>query len=162
MKVLVISDTHGNLTAIKHVLGFAKRQKVDAVIHCGDWCDEQSVKAVLEYNLPLYTVLGNCDEAHKEEVWSALAAANRGEDTLGLELGGRKIAIAHEPWKLDEHRISGKFDALFYGHFHNQAGSKTYGDTLVANPGALGNTTKPSFAVYKTSSNTAELIEIPI
>lgn len=175
MKILVISDTHGNLVAVRHVLDFAKAQNIEAVIHCGDWCDAQSVKTVLEYGLPLYAVMGNCDEAHRNEVSLALdsgsseistfaeASVDRhfAPDVWEGELGGRKIAIAHQPWKLDEHRVSGKFDALFYGHFHHQAGSKMYGKTLVVNPGALGNTPKPSFAVYDTETNTATIIDIP-
>lgn len=161
MRVLVISDTHGNIATIKHVLGFAKTQGIEAIIHCGDWCDEQSVKVVLEYNLPLYTVLGNCDEAHKEEVWSALAGANKEEDVLEFKLGGRRIAIAHQPYKISDHIESGKYDAVFHGHLHMAARVEKMRSTLVVNPGALGNTTKPSFAVYDTDSNTAEFIEIP-
>lgn len=166
MKILVISDTHGNLVAIRHVLGFAKSQNMGAVIHCGDWCDAQSVKIVLEFGIPLYTVLGNCDEAHVQEIAATFDKNSNSRiysapDVWEGAIAGRKVAIAHHPWKLDEHRISGKFDALFHGHLHMAAKVEKMGNTLVVNPGALGNTTKPSFAVYDTETNTATIIDIP-
>ncbi|PIP57073.1 YfcE family phosphodiesterase, partial [Candidatus Woesebacteria bacterium CG22_combo_CG10-13_8_21_14_all_45_10] len=37
MKIVVISDSHGNIANLKHVLGFAKKIKAEAIIHCGDW-----------------------------------------------------------------------------------------------------------------------------
>ena len=37
MKILVISDSHGHIANLKHVLEIAKKIGVKAVIHCGDW-----------------------------------------------------------------------------------------------------------------------------
>ena len=61
MKILVISDSHGNIANLKHVMGFGKKIGVKAVIHCGDWDNIESVEAVLSFGIPLYTVLGNAD-----------------------------------------------------------------------------------------------------
>ena len=162
MKILIASDTHGNLVALSHVLSFGKIQGVEAIIHCGDWCDGQAVKTILKVDIPLYAVMGNCDEAHKEEVWEVLqGATEKNQNLLETELDNRKIAIAHQPEKISSHIQSGKFDAIFHGHLHMSASVKTTGNTLIVNPGALGSTPKPSFAIYDTKTNTAELIEIP-
>src|SRR3990167_5660357 len=161
MKVLVISDTHGNINLIRHVLGFAKQQKMEAVLHCGDFSTTQDVAEVLRSGLPLYAVIGNADEARYTQIWKALESAVARGDVIEFELGGRKIAVAHQPEKVSERIESGNFDALFHGHLHMAAKVAISGKTLVVNPGALGNTTKPSFAVYDTETNTAQLIEIP-
>ena len=161
MKILIISDTHGNINGIRHVLGFAKSQNIGAVIHCGDFATTQDVFEVLRANIPLYAVFGNADEARFQEIANALSAAVQKGDTIEFELDNRKIAIAHQPEKISSHIQSGKFDAIFHGHLHMSASVKTIGNTLVVNPGALGSTPKPSFAIYDTKTNTAELIEIP-
>ena len=161
MKILVISDTHGNINGIRHVLGFAKSQNIGAIFHCGDFATTQDVFEVLRANIPLYAVFGNADEARFQEIANALSAAVQKGDTIEFELDNRKIAIAHQPEKISSHIQSGKFDAIFHGHLHMSASVKTTGNTLIVNPGALGSTPKPSFAIYDTKTNTAELIEIP-
>ncbi|MEK7576675.1 MAG: YfcE family phosphodiesterase [Patescibacteria group bacterium] len=160
MKILVISDTHGNINHIRHVVGFAKSQSMSAIFHCGDFSTSQDVVEVLKSGLPLYAVTGNADEARYNEIWSALEPATLRGDVLKFTVDGRKIAMGHEPSKVREFIQNGSTDAVFYGHLHSPS-VKLVGDTLVVNPGALGNTTKPSFAIYDTESNTAEIIEIP-
>lgn len=161
MKILVISDTHGNINNIRHVLGFAKSENMDAIFHCGDFSTAQNVAEVLCSGLPLYAVTGNADEARYEEIWSALEQAVERGDTVEFTFDGRKIAMGHQPAKVREFLESGNFDAVFFGHLHYSS-KKIVGNTLVVNPGALGNTKNPSFAVYDTSTNSAELIQIPI
>lgn len=160
MKVLVISDTHGHLSSVRHILGFAKAQKLSAVIHCGDWDNAQIVAEVKRLGVPIYAVLGNADEARFSEVWNALEGTHRGEEVLEFELDGRKIAIAHQPEKLEKQKKSHEFDALFHGHLHTKAGATLRENTLVANPGALGSTDQPSFAVYDTETNEVEIIPV--
>lgn len=111
--------------------------------------------------LPVYAVLGNADEARYNEIWQALETAVERGDVIEFTLDGRKITMAHQPSKVSEQIASGNFDAVFHGHLHIAARVKMYGKTLVVNPGALGATTKPSFAVYDTQTNAAELIDIP-
>lgn len=162
MKVLVISDTHGNLGAIKHLVGFAKTEKLGAIIHCGDFSTPQDAVEVLRANIPVYTVMGNADEARYQEIWSALEGAAKRGDTIEFELGDMKIAIGHQPEKVKEFINSGNFDAVFHGHLHMSAGVKKIDNTLVVNPGALGSTIKPSFAIYDTDTNYATIIDLPV
>ncbi|MBI2590917.1 MAG: YfcE family phosphodiesterase [Candidatus Blackburnbacteria bacterium] len=165
MRVLVISDTHGNINLIRHVLGFAKQQKFGAIFHCGDFSTNADVAEILRPGLPVYAVLGNADEAQYGKIWGMLSsnsATTCTPDVLEFALNGKKIAMAHQPGKVREQMTSGEFDAVFHGHLHLSARVEYYDQTLVVNPGALGNTTKPSFAVYDTSTNSAELLQIPI
>ena len=61
MKILVISDSHGHIANIKHVMGFGKKIGAKAVIHAGDWNTVESVETVLSFGIPLYAVMGNAD-----------------------------------------------------------------------------------------------------
>lgn len=162
MRVLIISDTHGNLGAIKHLVGFAKTEKLGAIFHCGDFSTPQDVVEVLRVGIPFYAVMGNADEARYEEIWRALEGTKKRGETIEFELNGKKIGMGHQPEKVREFINSGKFDAVFHGHLHMSAGVKKIDNTLVVNPGALGNTTAPSFAIYDTDTNYATIIDLPV
>ena len=61
MKIVIISDSHGHIQRIRHVVGFIAKIKADAIIHCGDWDNEESVVEVAKAKIPVYGVLGNAD-----------------------------------------------------------------------------------------------------
>ena len=162
MKFVVMSDTHGNLARIQHVLGFALHAHADGIIHCGDWDNEESAKLLQECGLPVYAILGNADEPHANEIWKLLKETPGEEDVDVLEttLAQRKVAVAHQPFKVKKQIVSGQFDAIFHGHTH-QVRNEFNGKTLILNPGALHRTPQPTFAVYDTDTNSAVIIEIP-
>jgi len=156
MKLLVISDSHGHIANLKHVLGFAKRIGVSAVIHAGDWNTIESVEAVLSFGIPFYTVLGNADV--REDVIQKLKIKSQkfSEDFLEFELGGRKIGITHKPSDVKKFFGGKKLDVIFTGHWHSKDES-ILGNMKVIRPGAVvrGN----NFAVYDTDKNEVEFIE---
>lgn len=148
MKILVISDSHGNISNLNHVLGFAKKINASAIIHCGDWNNLRAVDVVVDSGIPLYAVLGNADIDPE--------LSNKfDENFLKIEIDGRKIGIIHNIKHLT-FDIQ-KLDVLFYGHTHKQQES-TLGGAKVVNPGALENDI--SFAVYDTMTNKIELVKI--
>src|SRR3989344_8675452 len=110
MRVLVISDTHGNINHIRHVLGFAKAQNMSAIFHCGDFSTSQDVVEVLHSGLSLYAATGNADEARYDDIWSALEPAVERGDTLEFTLDGRKSGMGHQPSKVREFIESENFD----------------------------------------------------
>lgn len=61
MKILVISDTHGDLTKVYHLL--EKVKNIDLILHCGD---NQKDAHELEdtQGIPVVSVKGNCDGGH--------------------------------------------------------------------------------------------------
>ncbi len=152
MKILVISDSHGNIANLKHIMGFAKKIRAKAVIHSGDWNTLESVEAVLSFRVPLYSVLGNADINH--EVEEILSSKCKKFDRVFLEfsLDGKKIGIVHNLKSLSQ--IS-NFDVLFCGHNHKQSESSRDGIKIV-NPGALENDI--NFAVYDTKSAKIEFV----
>lgn len=143
MKLLVISDSHGNIANLKHVMGFAREIKTRFVIHCGDWANMEAVGVVLSYKIPVYGVIGNADIG--DEIKSKF------KDFLKIEIGGKRIGIIHDIKKLEDKNL----DIVFFGHWQKQKDTFWNGVRAV-NPGALENDV--NFAVYDTTSDKIEFI----
>jgi len=154
MKLLIISDSHNNIANLKHVMGFAKKFKTDAVIHCGDWNTIESIDAVLSFGIPLYTVTGNADIDPQVSEKLKAKSEKFGEDFLEFELGGWKIGVVHKIKNL-ESGIS-NMDIIFTGHFHSKDDRIVDGVRIVR-PGAIINGN--NFAIYDTTTNRIEFIE---
>jgi uncharacterized protein len=164
MKIAVLSDSHDHVENLRMVVTEIKG-KVEAVIFCGDFCAPFMPAVLKELNLPVYACPGNNDEDQIGQVlrggdnfhWTPLAN-EYGE----VELDGKKIAFCHYP-KLGELLAgTGDYDAVFYGHTHDHRNEKV-GNTLLVNPGAVCGIQKgkygvASYAIYDTSTNTAEII----
>ncbi len=151
MKILVISDSHGQIANLKHVMGFAKKIKASAVIHCGDWDNLEAFEAVISFGIPIYTVLGNAD------VDSLLADTLRFESKkfdsslLKLKIDGRKIGVIHKVSLKNEELY--EFNIVFSGHYHSKE-EKTVNWTKFVRPGAIINGN--NFAIYETVNNEVE------
>lgn len=156
MKLLIISDSHGNIANLKHVVGFGKKIGVKAIIHCGDWDNVESVETVLSFGIPLYTVLGNADIDFSISEKLKAKSEKFSEDFLELNLGGRKIGITHKPSDLKKYFENKKLDIIFCGHRHSKDESIVAG-VKVVRPGAIiiGN----NFAIYETVNNRVEFVE---
>jgi uncharacterized protein len=128
MKVLVVSDTHGNYLA---PLECMIDEEIEMIIHLGDEIrDAKELEPLLE--IPMVKVPGNCDHS----------ALEPREITLDLE--GRILFITHG----DHYRVKTGTDLLvqrakqrnadvaLYGHTHSPLVSKIEGILLV-NPGTL-------------------------
>jgi len=156
MKILIISDSHGNLANLKHVLGFAKNIKMGAVIHAGDWNNIDSVETVLSFGIPLYTVLGNADIDPEVKEKLKSKSEEFGEDFLKVELGKKKIGITHKPSDVKKYFTENSVDIVFCGHFHSKDESMVNGIKVVRG-GALENSV--NFAIYNTVTSDLEFIK---
>lgn len=154
MKVLVVSDSHGNITNLKHVIGFGKKIGVKAVIHAGDWDNIESIETVLSFGIPLYTVLGNADIDFEVEEYLRSNAEGFDPIFLKFEMGGRKISVIHKVNKGDK-RFEGS-DVVFSGHYHSFE-QKMVEFMKFVRPGAIINGN--NFAVYETETNEVESFE---
>ncbi len=149
MKIVVISDSHGNIANLKHVMGFAKKINAKAVIHCGDWNTIESVDEVLSYRIPLYSVIGNADiDPRVSEKFA--------EEFLAFELGGRKIGVTHKPSDNKKYFANEKLDIIFNGHLHSKFESE-WNRIKIIRPGAIINGI--NFAIFDTASNRVEFVQ---
>jgi putative phosphoesterase len=131
MKVLVISDTHGNVH--RAFAAHTKTEPVDAIIHLGDGSsDVDLLRKTLD--IPIINVAGNCDpgsHAPRECVW---------------ECEGKRILLTHG----DAYHVKSGLarllqraqeigvDAVLFGHTHC-AVAERHANVLFLNPGALAN-----------------------
>lgn len=148
MKILVISDSHGQLANLKHVLGFAQKSGVKAIIHCGDWDNWEMVEEILKWKVPLYTVLGNADIEPKLQNFSG--------EYLNLKLGGKKIGVVHRPADIKKYFTPGEVNVVFCGHLHSPDDQIVFGIRVVR-PGAL--IKGINFAIYDTMSDQIEFFQ---
>lgn len=153
MKILIISDSHGNIANLKHVMGFARKIKAGAVIHCGDWNSLDAVNAVVNFNIPIYSVLGNADIDPKTEKLLNRMCKKFDQKYLEVEIEGKRIGIIHDLKDFKHKDIS--LDILFTGHIHRQKEEIEMG-LRVVNPGALENGI--NFAIYETKTGKIEFI----
>lgn len=131
MKILIISDTHGNVN--RAFIAHSRCEPVDAVIHLGDGCaDAELLREVLD--IPVLNVAGNCDPgsgAPRERVWEC-------EGKLVLLTHGDAYQVKSG---LDRLRLRAKeigADAVFFGHTHLSLLENNSG-ILFLNPGTLAN-----------------------
>lgn len=153
MKILIISDSHGNIANLKAAMEVGKKAGVSAVIHCGDWDNVKSVETVLSYEIPLYAVLGNADVDSGIEEFLRFNSKKFDPYFLKIDIGGRKIGIIH---KVKKNGL--KFDGLdivFSGHFHSRE-LKVIDFQKFIRPGALVNGI--NLAIYETETNEVEFI----
>lgn len=155
MKIVVISDSHGNLLNIHHVMGFAKKIKAGAVIHAADWDNVESVNSVINFNIPTYSVLGNADIDPNIERLLRQKCEGFALDRLKINIDGRKIGVIHS------FKVSGQWytncDIVFCGHRHSPE-ERMVKDVKVVRPGAL--VSGIFFAVYETKNNEVEFIHL--
>lgn len=131
MKLLVISDTHGNFTlALKaHSLS----GQVDTIVHLGDGIsDADLMREVL--GIHVISVAGNCDlgsSAPRELLW---------------ECEGKRILLTHGDAygvkagleRLKRRALEVRADLVLFGHSH-LATQELQSDILFLNPGPMTN-----------------------
>lgn len=129
MKIVVVSDTHGNQ---KNFLKMVEREKpIDLIFHCGDACGGEYT--IMEAaGCPVEMVAGNSD------YFSPL------EEELEFEVEGKKVLLTHghhyyvstDPGFIRKDCVARGIDLLCYGHTHIPEISVTEQITVV-NPGSL-------------------------
>lgn len=133
MKILVMSDTHGNLENAKYVLEKVIPTGVKTVLHCGDYISDARLLQKFYPEIEVYGVYGNCDVgfggAYSEVVTlEGVAIYMSHGHKYGVKWGEYEEvaidAIAHEA------------QVAVCGHSHEAYLQKEQG-ILIMNPGSL-------------------------
>lgn len=161
MKLAIISDTHDNLENLKKFLKWAKENKPEIIIHCGDVASLITLKELLKnFKGRLYLVFGNAEidtESFKnlQKEYSNFTVCEKiGE----LTFNKLKIAFTHFPSIARKTAYTNKYHFIFYGHTHKPWAEKI-NETYLANPGNLkGEPYQPTFCVLDLEKKKFELI----
>ncbi len=142
MKILVVSDSHGDLAALQAAVN---QVQPDCVLHLGDhWRDAQALRAFLG-DRPLYAVPGNCDYGV------------HAQDQLLLALEGVRIYMEHghqhgvkrSPLRAILAAQEADAQLLLFGHTH-RALCVSHEGLWVLNPGACSGA-RPTCGVIELS-----------
>lgn len=135
MLIGLLSDSHDHVPHIKQAVEIFKQQKVEVVLHAGDFCSPFTVPPF--EGLEMKGVFGNNDGDHYllMKKFREIGAEHLG--TFGdLEIGGRKIALYHGTDVPITAALEqcGNYDVVVSGHTHEKK-AEMINETLAINPG---------------------------
>ena len=141
MKILVLSDTHGDpQTACMAV----EKESPRMIFFLGDgWRDsDQIIERFPE--IPLFRVPGNCDYYQSQKTAPEQIIALEGFRIFLCH--GHTYDVKHGMWKAEETAKRENLDAFLFGHTHVPYCHRA-GKTLFFNPGSIGMSIPPTYGV---------------
>ena len=164
MIVGIISDTHDRLPLLDEAVKRLNEEKVELVLHAGDYVAPFVVSHFKPLKAKLIGVFGNNDGDKEllKKWFTELGAEIRGKFAEEI-VDGLRIALLHgdEAELLRSLIDVESYDVIVHGHTHE---AKTYrkGKTLVINPGeACGYLSeKPTIAILNTKPLDAKIINL--
>lgn len=139
MKILILSDSHGNLINMERAV---EHSSPCMIFHLGDcWQDGARLHDRFPH-IPFEQVPGNCDFRPGEPSEKILSLENKRillchGHTYGVKQSLLQAGFAAE---------SEDLDLFLYGHTHRPAVDQR-GKTLFLNPGSIGDPRTPSYAI---------------
>lgn len=140
MKVLVLSDSHGN---ISNMIRAVEQESPRMVLHLGDcWRDGERLRDRFP-DLPLEQVQGNCD----------FPRGSRETERL-LYLGDKRVLMCHgHTYGVKQSLLPAglaaeekDLDLFLFGHTHRPLVDMR-GKTLFLNPGSIGDYSRPTYGI---------------
>jgi len=150
MKILVISDTHGNLKNLEFAL---KNFPHDKVFFLGDGYKDLKNFGDEE----IYAVKGNCDFFVCPEEDEVLNIENH----KILLTHGHTYGVKYTMSTITEKAEKEKFDLVCFGHTHKFLNLEKNG-VIYLNPGSLGAMCENSFAILNITKDGIKVIKVPI
>ena len=165
LKIGIISDTHDNLPLVDKVIDRLNQEKVEMVLHAGDYVAPFTILRFKKLKAKLVGVFGNNDGDHdflKRRFAEVEGAEIRGS-FAEVTTDGLKIALLHgdEEELLQSLINTGCYDVVAHGHSH-EAGAHNRGKTIVINPGEVCGylSGKPTLALFDTKTREARIIQL--
>ncbi len=128
MRLIVLSDTHGNLAVIERII--SQNPISDHFLFLGDGVDEFEVERMKYPNKHFYSVLGNCDKggAPEEKVVDIF-------NTRIYMAHGHLLGVRESLDTFLEKAKAAKADIALFGHTHIRYAKRENG-IFVLNPGS--------------------------
>lgn len=131
-----MADSHDNLPRITQAVKIFTREKVELVLHCGDFISPFTARVFKGLNCRLIGVFGNNDGEKFGLRKSFRDIGEIYEDFYEGEFSGRKFILLHKERLVEPLSRSGKYEVIIYGHTHRPEVRR--GKVLVVNPGECG------------------------
>jgi len=137
MKIGIISDTHDNLLQIKKAVTLFNREKVDLVLHAGDFTSPFTALGFKNLHSPFIGVFGNNDgdKLYLREKFKEIGKIFP-PPYISL-LNDQRTIMLHREKLIDALIESRKYNIIIYGHTHH-VDLRKINNSLVINPGECG------------------------
>ncbi|MBQ9858763.1 MAG: metallophosphoesterase [Oscillospiraceae bacterium] len=129
MKILVMSDSHGN---IKNMLTAIHAESPDMILHLGDHHTDCRELRNRFPEIPLRAVKGNCDRAGELELDEFIC-----EYLRIMMVHGHRFNVKYSLDSLITNAMYKDVDILLYGHTH-VAHTQEFEGMHIINPGSVG------------------------
>ncbi len=146
MKLGIISDTHDRLESLAKAIEIFKKEKVEMIVHCGDWVSPFTIEFFDKYcqkvglKVPVRSLIGN-NKGDLERLFERNGKLLNpiqfsSKATMELNIQGKKIVAYHGDDKniLLSLITSKLYDVVLTGHTHHPR-NEMIGKTLIINPG---------------------------
>ena len=161
MIIGIISDTHDNLPQIKIAIEIFNREKVELVLHAGDFVSPFTFLEFKNLNCPLKGVFGNNDgdKLYLQEKFKVIGEIYPAPYIV--KINNKNVIMLHKEKLIDALAESQKYDIIIYGHTH-QTDLRKIGKTLIINPGECGGwlTGKSTIALLDLKTLEAKIINL--
>ena len=146
MRILVLSDSHGN---VENMARCVERTDPNIILHLGD-CQRDAEALHRQFPaIPMQSVPGNCD-------WSSTEEPER-----LIELGGKRILMMHGHTRSVKYTLLNAVyaarecgaDILLFGHTHHALADHD-GGLWIMNPGSVGDRHTPTYGIITVNENT--------
>ena len=154
MKILVLSDSHGN---ISNMLQAVQRESPRMVLHLGDcWRDGQRLHDRFP-DLPFEQVPGNCDFRSSEPAETELLL----EHKRVLMCHGHTYAVKQSLLPAGLAAEEKQLDLFLFGHTHKPLVDMR-GKTLFLNPGSIGDYAWPFYGIVTLENGRLDAKTVPL
>ena len=161
MKIAVMSDSHDHLENMAYALKICREEKVEHILHCGDFVAPFMLQEMNKAGIPVDGVFGNNDgDIYTMTKLSLTELKNITLHSVlaDLELDGCHVAITHTPVVGMPLLQTETFDLVCWGHTHNFA-EHSFNGHLGLNPGdIMGKEHNGGFCLFDTFSKEFEHI----
>jgi len=164
MRIGIIADTHDRLPFIEIAVQRLNEEKVDLVLHAGDYIAPFVTSRFEPLKAKMIGVFGNNDAELNllRKKFDGIGAQILGK-FVEIEVNDLKIALLHgeEEALLKSLINTNYYDAIVYGHTH-QAETRREGKTLVINPGEVCGylSGQATIAILNTKAIDVEVISL--
>lgn len=154
MKILVLSDSHGNLT---NMMQAVEQESPRIILHLGDcWRDGERLHEHFP-EIPLHQVPGNCDFRPAEPTERLLFI----EDKRVLLCHGHTYGVKQSLLAAGYAAEEQKLDLFLFGHTHRPLVDMR-GKTLFLNPGSIGDPFHPFYGVITLTDGKLDVRTVPL
>ena len=154
MKLLVLSDSHGNLS---HMEEAVLRVRPRMILHLGDcWRDGEKLRDLFP-DIPFHQVPGNCDYRPDEPAERLLFLEDKRVLMCHGHTYGVKQTLLNAGYAAEEQNL----DLFLFGHTHKPLVDMR-GKTLFLNPGSIGDHFRPFYGVVTLENGRLDARTVPL